>query len=561
MRQKLWEWIVRHFPRLLVFYYTLFGRTDSAEMKRVLQDIENKKTSKKAKKNPLTLQEVQPIIEPIPESHPISESTLPLELLPIYEKIQISPQILPPKLTSAKLPPLRDDGLILRREVDEAILKIRNADLLVGRNNIMISGNGNKSFIPLFIRKILEFDYNFCIHYNFVWFLNSVYKTKTPNSLTTFYIPYGIYKEIEWKNKYCFSLTKEEEYRVNNEEHLNLTYNNIMLNLPKMDEQYIKLLVLEIERYYLIVLDFIKPKLVIVWNDFMHNHIILGYLIKNKNIPFVFIESGSLYGTYILETRGQMGESLPARYPGWSTWLPSSEEDFVQAKNIITYLKNSNINRKKQPKTDISNILTHLGDNRPIVFFSGGYDMCSGICPYNEKAKKYHSPIFRSSFEAMLYLAKIAENNNWNLIYKPHPTMIGKGIEMGTNIPDNVIYIPLGDINEIVELADVTITILSTTAYVALIRDKPVVMLGYIHLRGQGCTYEAFEINKIESAISNAIENGYTEEQKTAFIEHIAKMCKYYLYDECREREISYGRPIEEAVKYIESVIEGTAEF
>lgn len=47
----------------------------------------------------------------------------------------------------------------------------------------------------------------------------------------------------------------------------------------------------------------------------------------------------------------------------------------------------------------------------------------------------------------------------------------------GTIIANNV------DINKLIDLATVCVTILSQAAYVALIREKPVVMLGYNQLK------------------------------------------------------------------------------
>ena len=108
-------------------------------------------------------------------------------------------------------------------------------------------------------------------------------------------------------------------------------------------------------------------------------------------------------------------------------------------------------------------------------------------------------------------------------------------------LPDNVIYVDTCDINDLIDISDVVVTIRSTTNYVALIRKCPVLMLGYTQTHGQGCTYEAFEKNVIEPQLKQAIDKGFTAEQREAFIEHVARLLKYYLYDDTLPRELRYG--------------------
>ena len=49
-------------------------------------------------------------------------------------------------------------------------------------------------------------------------------------------------------------------------------------------------------------------------------------------------------------------------------------------------------------------------------------------------------------------------------------------------------------------------------------------------------------MEQIESTITTALENGFSDTQKMAFRKHIAQLLKYYLYDDNREREIRYGK-------------------
>lgn len=185
---------------------------------------------------------------------------------------------------------------------------------------------------------------------------------------------------------------------------------------------------------------------------------------------------------------------------------------------------------------------------RPTVFFAGQSDISSGMCTVSiEKARIYHSPIFKSSVEAGIYIADLCKKNDWNYIYKPHP--LNAGIEKRDEFPDNTIYIEFGDINSLIDISDVTVTILSQTNYICMIRHKPVVMLGYNQTKGTGCTYESFEKDKIEYTIRLALKDGFSKKQEQAFLIHIAQLIRYYLYDDLQEREIRYGRKIPDCIE------------
>lgn len=173
----------------------------------------------------------------------------------------------------------------------------------------------------------------------------------------------------------------------------------------------------------------------------------------------------------------------------------------------------------------------------------GQNDFESGICPYTRKARRYHSPIFRTTLEALEFLSVLAVKDNWNLIFKPHPIMASLGHDCKEK-QDRIDIVSDVNVNRLIDRVDLVATILSQSAYIALIREKPVLMLGYTQLRGKRCTYEAFAKRHISSKILTALEKGYTEKQKTQFIRHVAQLLNYYLYDDGVEREIRFGREL-----------------
>ncbi len=300
--------------------------------------------------------------------------------------------------------------------------------------------------------------------------------------------------------------------------------------------------------YLDVFFDYIQPNAVLCSTTVTPPHALLAHMCRERNIPVVSTHEGIIPGTLAFDLHGgEMGASLPAIYVNEFKKLTVSEVDLKEARDVWRYLYESKLNRKRQPQNDNKKILmAKIKIGRPVVFFAGQNDTSSNMVPYTENTRKYHSPMFESSTEAAAYIAQICVDNDWNFIYKPHPMYVKR--EQVSSLPSNTIFLEMGDINELIDFADVTVTILSATSYNALTRYKPVVMLGYTQLRGKGCTYEAFEKDKIEDTIKEALENGFAQEQQEAFLLHMAQCLKYYLYDDLQERPIRYGRPVPKSI-------------
>ena len=296
--------------------------------------------------------------------------------------------------------------------------------------------------------------------------------------------------------------------------------------------------------YYLFlteIIKWIKPSCFIIWNTFKAYHSIAEDICKQQGVRVIHGELGVLPGTYTFDTMGEMGASVPAVYATEFKKLPVTRAEYQKAGEIWSYIRKSGANRRVQWKGNINIVRSKIDSSKPVVFVSGQNDEASGIYPYTENSKKYHSPIFTSSVDAVCKIGKLAKENNWNVIYKPHPYASFSN-EDRIRIPANVIMAEGIGINHLIEMSSVVVTIVSQTAYMALIHQKPVLMLGYIQLRDKQCTYQAFTEDAIEPELRAAIKNGFTDSQQNAFQTHIAQLVKYYLYDDGCDRKIRYGR-------------------
>lgn len=294
------------------------------------------------------------------------------------------------------------------------------------------------------------------------------------------------------------------------------------------------------------LLNILEPQKVILWNKFYAFHMLFDEICKERGIPVKYMEFGCLPGTICIEGLGQQGESEPAVHYMQFRRKYINYSEKKQAQDIILYLKEAGLNRNLQPQNNynIGGGRRYSVSRKNVLYF-GQDDFESGLFPYTDTTRTFHSPIFTSSLAALSYLRLISIRNDWNLLYKPHPLVDAIGVENEEleHIDEEDIVRNV-NINTLIDSVDIVITIFSQSAYIALIREKPVVMLGYSQLRGKGCVYEAFSLTEVEKQMQKAIQNGFTVKQRKNFKVHVAQLVKYYLFDDLDNRQKRFGRKL-----------------
>ncbi len=336
------------------------------------------------------------------------------------------------------------------------------------------------------------------------------------------------------------------KHKIESDYELNYVRQLLEKKYPNMKTNFSYIVVFLAESLIRKVFKILKPNSVVIWVEFVPMHRVYAKVARDMGIRVIFMEYGSLPGTIAFDRQGQMGGSRVSTESDDFMKLKVNEDEIENANKIWDYLFSTRLNRKPQKRTsNLEIVKRELDWSRPTVFFAGVNDYESGIYPYDSRAREYYSPCFSSSVEALIYVSKLAEKNGWNMLFKPHPLCF----DYESQIPENVYLLKDADINEIIDMADVTITILSQVGYISCIRKKPTVMLGYTQLRGKNCTYEAFGIDSIESTIKSALNLGFTDEQRYYFAKHIAQMNKYYLFDDCKPKRVSIGKSYKELIK------------
>lgn len=290
--------------------------------------------------------------------------------------------------------------------------------------------------------------------------------------------------------------------------------------------------------YISLVIKLLDPKYVIIWNMFHPLSQLVKIIARKQKKQIIYAEFGVLPDTICFERYGQVGRSSIALQKEFYDSLSIDNSDLEYAREKCNEWKSVNLGRHKQDVYgSITAEIKKKARGRKIVFYAGHNDLASGTMPYTNTSKKYHSPIFNDSFECAEYLKKIAKKNDWFLLYKPHPLWHFDGLLND----DNFMRIEEANINECIDIADVTCTVLSQISYITLIRGKPLVMLGYNQLKGKNLAFEVYDIENIETVIKNTIERPQNNDINNLFIEHIARLQKYYLINMNDLHSSKYG--------------------
>lgn len=331
---------------------------------------------------------------------------------------------------------------------------------------------------------------------------------------------------------------------------------NICAHFPGTERLYADYLVKYFHQYCTRALQLLQPGLIVIWNQFVPFHSIMADVCREQKVPFIFMEFGSFAGTFALDSNGQMGESTAAVNPASVLNIPVSIEEHQLADQICHYLSAAHLNRNAQPRdADQLEKIRHFCKGTRVVVFFGQSDYEAGLYPYSDHARQFHSPVYKSSLQAMQKTAEVCRRHGWKLIYKPHPAMDYNAELAGT--PADVLI--TGDISifDLFTVADVVVTIASQCSYEALLHQVPVVMLGHNQLKGKHCTYEAFTESALDSALQQAMKQGFTDAQKEAFCRHAAQMFRSCLYDDESQRPVRYGQTRD---KFINKLLRETHE-
>ncbi len=307
------------------------------------------------------------------------------------------------------------------------------------------------------------------------------------------------------------------------------------------------------------VLDQHKPALCLIWHQFNGPHHVLRTLCEERRLPFLFVEYGLLPGTIAFDAEGQMGEGrVTLRHQEFNA-LPVDDSALSCARHLLALIRDTRKSPKAQTsKLDIPSLAAKLREKtKAIIFYAGQNDWGAGMLPKPFKEARLHSPVYEDTLDALNHLSELAEANNWHVLFKPHPLIEHRHTSFEVSYPERVTLVPGANIFQCMEQADVCTTILSQAAYLFLIHNRPCVLLGRHQLYGSNSAYVAEERDGVEDLFRQALSEGFSASQQTAFEEHTARLCRYYLYGMDEDAISIMGRGQDHAAASIHTFIKG----
>lgn len=308
-------------------------------------------------------------------------------------------------------------------------------------------------------------------------------------------------------------------------------------------------------------LDFYKPDVLLFWGCTSPLGKLMENLCKFKSIPFCGMEWGILPGTVSFDFNGHMAESWVAVKSQIFNQLEIKDEDVEAAREYLEVADDSNLSRNKANPVaeDVCEKIQALKKaGKKIILYLESNNAHSGNTYVDEEVAKIHSPLFCGDEEGYRALLKVCkEHEDWHILYKPHPISITRGIQSDIDYKcTTVVY--EGGLNEVLELADLSVTILSQSAYISMIKRIPTLVLGKLQINDSGAVYTIDKESDLEVIIERAIEECITEEQWEAFEKHVARVLKYYVFS---IDDMVPARKVSEMADSFLSIVEGTNEY
>ena len=293
--------------------------------------------------------------------------------------------------------------------------------------------------------------------------------------------------------------------------------------------------------YYKSIIELIRPFKVIIWSNWNRESYILGHLAEIYGIPCGYMEYGWVPGTYQIDPRGIAGQSEYAVNP--MMFEKMKVDDIYDIEQVKQYVRESKLDTGIFIDTkEDKDALLKIQPNKKNIFLVGLGEKGLQINPKSNYWIKYVSSVVESTEEVLIQLIELSRKNNWNLIFKPHPGEPVPELEHGL---EDVIIVWSMEIDRLICLADVVVSIASAVDYKVLIYGKPLVQLGITGLLGKGCTYTVSKKEMLEEQILLAIKNGMTKKQTENYNRLLQILLQKYLWDDMSDRSLRYGLPVE----------------
>lgn len=255
----------------------------------------------------------------------------------------------------------------------------------------------------------------------------------------------------------------------------------------------------------------------ILWNGYHNIYATFRNYLKLNEIPYLLTEYSSIQNCFYFDTglHSEATKPLVKINNNLST-------DFLNKYIKPRYPHNSlNI--------ELLNALKNKKEKK--ILFVGMWDEAAGLNECNnEESKKSLSPLFNSSLEAAKSIIDLKIDNSI-IILKSHPYDNKKESLEVLDDKEKIFYVGNEiEIDELIKLSDLVITIASTVSILAAYNLKPLIMLGNTYLTNFDYS---LKLNEAETNLKKIIkesfdiDDSFLKEKEKNFLENISLTMKY----------------------------------
>lgn len=245
-------------------------------------------------------------------------------------------------------------------------------------------------------------------------------------------------------------------------------------------------------------------------------------------------EYGELPKSLFVSELGMFHESWPAVEREQFRKLPLTDDDLRRGGNLVDAIGRNRLSHKVSTEVWQEDIRGRWPKAK-IVYVNGTYHFASGLEPRCSEFSKEYSPKFGSNGELLKHTLALAEKNDWIVLYKDHPNIkrYFPAAQIDQLENDRLIVIGDANINDIMDVADVTVSMGSKTVFLSLARGVPVCMVGPYTISPLDLEYGLVETTDLKSGVGLLLKRCREDRVDIRrFIEFVSRLSRYYLYSE-----------------------------
>lgn len=233
-----------------------------------------------------------------------------------------------------------------------------------------------------------------------------------------------------------------------------------------------------------------QPKLIFIWGSTSPLSRLHILLCRELSIEYVVLERGHFPKTVSAELIGQFaygGSRLLPPYEASSEQGKSiyyeSIERWVREQEEVPYAANN------ADAFDRKRFESVRAAGKRLVLFIGVNDSGSGVSYERGDTKERHALVYKKTRDAFVHVLetlRVLEEDTF-LIFKPHPA---DRHNYGQYKNNRFVIEPGANINDLITVADICVTLSTTALARCVIEEKPIVTMALTDLSGRDIAYE-----------------------------------------------------------------------